>query len=273
MIRGLMITVRRVMAGDMTVKQAFVYSKMRLFNTQKDLNDDFDWTQYHSHYREELKIVGRTATLLPTPGDFVFSGNTLQQINQKIKPLHPNHHLLYETVLQLAPSNVLEIGCGGGDHLRNLHLLAPSIQLSGVDRSQEQLNTLHERHPDLVADLRIIDITEAASELPAADLIYSQTVLMHISETQGRLLNALRAALKSARRQIVMVEDWTEHDFLAHVRAAISGDPAWADAAIYWTSRPAHPDVRAMVVSKTPLAYPVLRNYDELLQGRTLQIH
>src|SRR5882724_6603334 len=155
MISGIVNIARQVLRREITIKQAYYYIEMRMFNRQASLSDDFDWTRYSNLYREELKSIGLTATILPTVGDFEFTGENLIQKNNNILPLHPNHRLLYQLILRLRPESVLEVGCGGGDHLRNLHLFDPKIQLFGVDRSDTQIDILKERHPGMSAKLQI----------------------------------------------------------------------------------------------------------------------
>ena len=84
--------------------------------------DDFDWRWYHLHYQAEVDNIKRDHTQMLSPGDYNFSGGVLS-LKSNVLPLHPNHLLLYETILQLNPTSVLEVGCGGGDHLSNLSVL------------------------------------------------------------------------------------------------------------------------------------------------------
>jgi SAM-dependent methyltransferase len=273
MIRGAINILSQVLTREITVKQAYFAMQMRLFNKQKDLNDDFDWTRYHLHYREELKSVSRTATLLPHPGDFEFSQGKLRKTNETIKPLHPNHHVLYEIILNLNPRSVLEVGCGGGDHLSNLRLFNPQIELFGIDRSEGQMATLRERHPHLPAHLQIMDVTSSETVLPIVDVVYSQAVLMHISETNGRFDNALKNILRAAQCQVVMVEHWIEHDFLAHIREVVKSNSAWDRAKYYFACHPQFARQRGLIISKVPLPFEELRDYEVLLQGQKLRIH
>lgn len=273
MFFGLLRMTSQVFTREITFRQLYYYLKMRVFNSQKHLNDDFDWTYYHQYYREELKSVSRVATLLPNRGDFEFSEGLLHQTNKSINPLHPNHHLLYEIILKLNPRSVLEAGFGGGDHLRNLHFFNSKINLFGVDRSEGQMATLKRRHPQLIAQLEIMDLTDDKSVLPSVDLVYSQAVLMHISETQGRFSIALNNILQAAQSYVVMVENWTEHDFLAHLEDAVALNPAWAGSKFYYVYRPESPDERALILSKVLLPFEELHGYEDLLQGREIKIH
>ncbi len=256
-----------------TLRQAYYQIQMRLFNENKHLNDDFDWTKYHHYYREELKSVGRGATLIPLKEDFEFSNGHIQQKNNKKLPLHANAHLLYEIILSLNPASILEVGCGGGDHLRNLHMFKPEIDIYGLDRSEGQLLTFRDRHPDLSVELKVQDLTNAHIDLPIVDIAYSHAVLMHISESQNRFANALANMLKAASSQVVLLENWVQHDFLSATQEAIKLNPSWANAKIYFTYRPEASNVRALILSKHPLPFEELKLYDSLLQGKRLEVH
>ena len=147
------------------------------------------------------------------------------------------------------------------------------IKIFGVDRSEGQLATLKERHPSLPAELRIVDVTGVDAELQMVDIVYSHAVLMHISETQNRFAIALDNVLRAAQSQVLMVENWSEHDFLSAIRKAIKANPAWAKAKLYFTYRPDFPNVRALILSKQPLPFEELNDYDSLLQGQAMYVH
>jgi ubiquinone/menaquinone biosynthesis C-methylase UbiE len=271
-IRGL-ITVRDLLTGQCTLKQLFYQIQMRYSNTQAHLNDDFDWTKYHNHYLQELRVMEKCFTLLPQPGNFSREG-TRVSLQAGEKPFHPNHHLLYETILALKPSSVLEVGCGGGDHLRNLKLFIPELNLYGIDRSESQLRTLRFRHPNIQANLNVLDVTSKTTQTTPVDLVYSQAVLMHISEANGRYLNALSNMFRSAKSYVVLVENWTRHNFLNDVRSIVQDrDLDWQNAYYYFNFREAEPNVRAMIIAKTPLNYAPLGDYEDLLQSKPMELN
>ena len=86
--------------------------------------DDFDWTRYTGEsYQNELVALEREHTILLKPTDAANGQIVIQG-----KPLHPNHRLIYETVLRLQPRSILEVGAGGGDHLANLSTLFPVLR-------------------------------------------------------------------------------------------------------------------------------------------------
>jgi hypothetical protein len=118
---------RRVFKGDrdsrMYLYQRIARRVRRLFpGGTRSAADDYDWETYSAGYRSELKAMEGTHALALAVGDYVYREGRLQRGSSKL-PLHPNHALLYETILQLTPRSVFEFGCGGGDHLHNLHVL------------------------------------------------------------------------------------------------------------------------------------------------------
>ena len=272
LLLGFLRLMGQVFRRKITLRQAILTVKMRVSNNMKELNDDFDWGQYHSYYREELKSISRIHTLNPKASEMSFVDGKLW-VSEKIKPLHPNHYLLYEVISSLRPTSILEAGFGGGDHLSNLSLLLPQSALHGVDRSDGQLKTLRDRHPNLNAHLQILDLTSASSQLPKVDLVYSQAVLMHISETGGRFDGALKNIFEAAKCYVVLMENWTEHNFFNHVESALAQNPEWEGARLYYVVHPVEEGVRALVASKIALPYAELVDYSQLLQGQHLKPH
>jgi hypothetical protein len=257
---------------NITIMQAILDIRMRLFNSQRSLRDDFDWTKYPRHYREELKSVSRKHTLSVEVGEFnLVNGEIILADNSK--PLHPNHRLLYEVVIELKPNSVREIGFGAGDHLSNLSNMLPESKLYGIDRSMEQLKTLRARHPKLQADLSVKDITDRQIELETVELSFTQAVLMHISELNGRYLSALENILDSTSNQIVLVENWTQHDYIGSVRRLVESRQSWQNSKLYVKESLEDSNVRCLIVSKSPCPFPLLVNDDQLLQGRNLLTH
>jgi SAM-dependent methyltransferase len=186
-----------------------------------------------------------------------------------VLPLHPNHRLLYETILQLAPASVIEFGCGGGDHLNNLHVLAPGLSLNGCDISGDQLELLRTRHPGLSANIFAQNITEPFGEGgPRYDVAYSQAVIMHI-QTGRKHLDALENMFRAARNQVVFQENWLKHDFMGDILELRSRNRiAWEGLHFHYRISPEYGRPHQMVVSATELpAYPKLDRYDRLLEG------
>ena len=227
--------------------------------------DDYDWETYSAGYRSELNAMEGVHTLVLAVDDYVYREGRLQKKNSRL-PLHPNHALLYETILQLAPSSVFEFGCGGGDHLHNLCVLQPTLELHGVDRSAAQLGFLKERHPDLKAQVHEVDITLPFPKgMAKADLAYTQAVIMHIHAGDGHLV-ALSNLFRVARRHVVLMENWQRHNFAADIgQLHAAGAIPWERVLLYFREAADGQGVRVLVASAGKLAgYQTLDDYGVL---------
>lgn len=235
--------------------------------TGKKVTDDFDWDLYTQHYKGELKHVEETATTVLKPGDYAFAHDKLEKIKD-IKPLHKNHLILYETILQLNPSSAIEIGCGGGDMLANLATLHPTMKIFGEDRSDKQLALLHQRHPNLRATVAQHDIT--ASRLttwPPIDLVFTQAVVMHI-KTGDTHRQALKHIFQMAQKYVVLMENWRAHDFVQDILdLQAKGELGWPEVHLQSRPYPGTDKPYLLVASRTPLPqYQTLRSDQDLRQ-------
>jgi len=225
--------------------------------------DDFDWSLYHLDYRAQIEVLAKDILQRLEAGDAVFEAGKLH-MRRVASPLHPNHATLYETIGVLAPRSVIEIGCGGGDHLHNLGILYPTLQRRGFDRSPAQLAFLRERSPQLAPLTHILDITmPPAEDTPTADVVYTQAVLMHIQAGNGHLV-ALHNMFRMALKQIVLMENWKRHRFVDDIRLLHEcGMLAWAPRFYFrrWAGRP-----HILVVSREPLDLDPLQDYQQLLE-------
>lgn len=235
--------------------------------TGKKTADDFDWDLYTQHYKGELKHVEETATAVLKPGDYVFEHNTLVKKNQ-VKPLHDNHLVLYETILQLNPATALEVGCGGGDMLANLATLHPTMKLFGEDRSDKQLALLHQRHPNLRAKVELHDITTPPlTSWPTIDLVFTQAVIMHI-KTGETHRHALKHMFQMADKYVVLMENWRDHDFVKDILALqAQGELGWPELHLSARPYPGSDKPYLLVASKHPLPqYQAITTDEQLRQ-------
>ena len=243
----------------------FILSKFKERN-QTHRDDDFDWDIYTLRYKDDHNITQKDHTLILNSDDYIFINDELK-INKPIRPLHPNCSLLYETILQLSPFSVLEIGCGGGDHLHNLNILNQSITLFGVDFSEDQINYLFQRHPTLHANIRNIDITlPRRSDIERVDIAYTQAVLMHIN-TGNNYLHALANMFHYSRKQVVLMENWNSHNFLHDIQFLYRNKMIeWDKIYFYYRESPELQLPHIVVISSVQLKYPELIDYN-ILQG------
>lgn len=253
------------------LRESFIWGR-RLLRRRLDAQvaDDFDWCTYTEDYRRELSQMEDQFAVELRPDDYRFTGGSGGRLerDRAASPLHPNHRLLYETMLQLTPHSVVEAGCGAGYHLHNLQMLQPELVVSGLDRSREQLDLLQERSPGLRSKTRVVDLTlPLPRSLAPSDVAFTQAVLMHI-KTGNNHLNALANLFSLASRQIVLMENWLNHPFLDDILRL------HADHMLPWTS--VHPYVRRspeldgrphlIVISRQPLDLEPLQDYSILTQ-------
>jgi len=197
--------------------------------------DDYNWDGYHMEYKRQQMDITNEFTLVLSKGAYqIMDGKIL--LNPMLLPLNPNSKLLYETIYHLNPQSILEVGVGGGDHIHNLHLLLPEAKSYGVDISQNQIDFLLQRHPDLknTCELAVADVTkqDALRAFGRVDLAYTQAVLMHIRRG-NRHIRALRNMF-SISNYIVLLENWARHNFFDDItRISQERDFPWPELNIY----------------------------------------
>lgn len=251
-------------------------SKIFLFRLKRQIDklkgknrDDFDWKQYNMLYRGELISIAKEHTQILKQDDYIFKDNKLIQSKEELLPLHPNHRLLYETILQLNPGSAMELGCGGGDHLHNIGTLINSTKLFGVDLSDEQLVLLKERHPNLNAVIKQYDCTlPFPFTFPQVDIAYTQAVIMHIQTGNGHMI-ALSNLFRVAVKQVVLMENWKKHEFMEDIRKLhnLKVIP-WKEVYFYYRDSEEYKKPHLMIVSSVPIQqYKQLTDFAILRDG------
>jgi len=226
---------------------------------------DFDWNAYHFHYEGELKDIEKEYTLILKNEDYVSKEGRILFKNKKTKPFLYHHRILLETISKLSPSSVLEVGCGWGDHLYNLSVLCPNLQLFGIDISKKQIENLKKRHPTLNARFDVVDITQSDIQIPECDLVFTNAVIMHIKE-KTQYLTALTNLFKIAKRQIVLKENWKSHNFLKDIMNLHSNNTIpWNEIFYYYNESDEKERPGVMIISTAKLDFPNLSNYSFLL--------
>lgn len=232
--------------------------------TGKRAPDDYDWKFYSGIYKDGLEGMEKDHVLVLKEGEYRFEGGRLEKKGESL-PLNENHRVIYETLLQLDPGAVFEVGCGCGDHLHNIKTLNPGIGVYGIDISEGQLDFLKQRHPDLRDSVKQYNITVPLKNkvLPEADIVFSQAVIMHIRENH---LVGLENMFRLARRQVVLMENWKRHEFMDDIKSLFDGKRlAWENLYFHYRNSSVTGKPHLMLISRTPLSqYPVLDSYDLL---------
>jgi trans-aconitate methyltransferase len=267
----LLNTVYEAITGKVTLKYAVIKIWSQLTFVGKRFTDGVNWKSYNKHYLEELKITEKTNTLLIKDEEIVFYNGRIKYNKENIKPLIVNHELLYGTILNLNPAAVLEVGCGAGDHLANLKSLKSNLECHGVDLLSKQIDSLNLRHPNNKFNLTVADLTLRGCLLPETELVFTHAVLMHISEKENRYQNALENIFNAAQKHVVLLENWSQHDFFKDVNAYLRNQPEWK---IYFETSSRDQQTRIMIISKMNLSiFRPLATYDDLLLGGKVIFH
>jgi SAM-dependent methyltransferase len=258
--------VRQVKAGAINRKMLrYHLGEQFRGHSRNEGNDDFNWSRYSIHYQGELELGSQTRSLTIAPEDYLFRNGCLVHTSSQL-PLHPNVHTIYETILQLQPRSVLEVGCGGGDNLFNLFMLQPSLHLRGVDISPEQLNLLTKRHPRFAEMVEPCDITQSVSHIAPADLVFTQAVLMHIGIHNGRWDCGIKNLFHLANHQIVLMEHWFKHDYFALLSRLTPGvDIPWPSLHLYTRPSTERLSPPVLIASRHQLSYKPLQSPEQLL--------
>jgi trans-aconitate methyltransferase len=221
--------------------------------------DDFTWKRYHKNYYDQIKRNEKDYTLKLTDDFEIVNGKLKFNCNP---PLNKNHELLYQIIHDLNPVSIFEVGCGNGDHMYNILKIMPYVDIGGCDLLSNQLKFLNERNPGLKDKTFVLDITK--NPVFSHELIYTQAVLMHIQK-DNRHLDALRNLFRSSGKYIVLIENWSRHNFYDDI-INISNELSfpWNNLYIYKVDNGKQ---IAMVLSKVPIAnYVELKSNDEMLK-------
>jgi 2-polyprenyl-3-methyl-5-hydroxy-6-metoxy-1,4-benzoquinol methylase len=270
-LQNLIASLTQVFQGEITLKYGYYRILSQITFVGRRYIDGVNWEKYNKHYSEELKIIEKVHTLVINAEDYKVLNGKVDFTDPSKLPLHPNAQLLYETVLKLHPNSILEVGCGGGDHLANLKSLIPELEIHGVDLLDKQIEFLNNRHPNNDFKLKVVDISENRVILPSVDVIYTQAVLMHISEKESRFYNSMENLLKSSARHLVLVENWSQHHFLEAVKKITLPNKKWK---IYFNFLEGNEKTRLMIISRDEqLNFHPLLDYNQLLLDDRLSVH
>ena len=243
------------------------FFRQLFYKKRKFYDDDFDWENYtqDSYHRRLKKDVETEFRAISSAGQLSFDAETGILTSQG-EPIHPNHHLIFETIGQLAPASVHEVGCGGGDHVANATALYPDIDVTGGDRGATQLELALQRHPHLAGKLGLQDITMPWSQhWPQPVLVFTQAVIMHIHTAVSHLV-ALANMVRMAKEYVLLLENNQCHNFVLDIQNLHEGGHLeWDNLYIYQVDGSA--GARGILLSRTVLEYPILRSDVQVREG------
>lgn len=245
----------------------------RLFyKSRKFYDDDFDWSSYtaDSYHRRLKGDIESNFRTISGEGDLSLETET-GKVSVRGGALHPNVQLILETIGQLQPTSVHEVGCGGGDHVAHASVLFPDIQVTGGDRGETQLDLAIARHPQLLGKVGIQDITMPFSDQwPRAEMVYSQAVIMHIHTAVSHFV-ALSNMVRQAGKYVLLVENVQCHNFVQDLIALEEGGHlAWGKVHLYQVE--GSTGARGILLSREPLDLPELVSDAQMRAGEMLSV-
>lgn len=228
--------------------------------------DDYNWSEYNKIYAKQISEVEKEHTLILPEGKYSIVNEKIL-LEPSLLPLHPNHKLLYETIYSLKPGSVLEVGCGCCDHLANIKKIMPDTVIYGCDLLEDQLGFISSRHPELKTDTNLFvhDITVSPLKISKVDLVFTQAVIMHIHGEKKWHLNALRNIFHSSKKYVILMENWSSHNFYNDIyRISREPDFPWDKCKIYVNDD--GKNILIVISNSSLKCYKELYNNKELLR-------
>ena len=98
------------------------------------------------------------------------------------------------------PTSVIELGCGDGRLLREVHARWPSLRLTGIDLSRAQIEANAANDPSI--EWLAADLQQPVADRGESDVVIASEIIEHLDDAEAMLLNARRLG----RRLIVTTQ-------------------------------------------------------------------
>jgi SAM-dependent methyltransferase len=183
--------------------------------------DDNDWTTYTEEYMKDIILTYRDC-------------NNSFFVKDGWEKLHPNFKAIYSVAKELNPASILECGCGGGYHLKNLFELLFNCSIWGFDVTEKQVDFgkwFSQLPPEVENNLFVMDLTGIVIE-NQFEFVFTNAVIMHLSTENAR--KALLNMKKLSSKYIFMVENPNHHGGKESWRAMLA--EIFADCKIEYPS-------------------------------------
>lgn len=181
-------------------------------------NDEYkNWENYTEDYSNQIaNEMSKVHSLFITKFQIHYGNIWFRDADN----LHPNWKEIYNFVIEKKIQSVFECGCGSGQHLKNINIINPSVELNGCDLLQSQLdfgiNGLH-IEPFILKNVTTTDLSiDGAYQKfnKTVDMVYTQAVLMHLNTTKA--ISFLTNMLMLSHKYVLLIERPNDHDFLAY---------------------------------------------------------
>lgn len=171
-------------------------------------HDEYEWNNYTQEYSAQLAEIKRDdnqdffiTNFTDENGQIIFKDN-----------LHNNWKEIYSSAYNLKPTSMLEVGCGGCYHLKNMRTILPNCEIHGVDLLQSQLDygkTFSSLPEDISNNLNVMDLTKEKPNRQY-EFVFSQAVVMHLSTENAKLF--LENMKQTSSKYVFMIEGIKNHE-------------------------------------------------------------
>ena len=164
------------------------------------VEDEYVWQNYTAEYTAQLKEIERDDDNVFFITNYTAENNVIDFHDN----LHPNWKEIYQTVYELKPKTILEMGCGGCYHIKNVHTLLPEAKITGVDllRTQLDFGRAFSKLPESIETYQLNCVQNKTQD--QHEFVFSQAVVMHLStENAVKMLANMR---DSSPKYVMMVD-------------------------------------------------------------------
>lgn len=169
------------------------------------VEDEYNWAVYTAEYSAQLEEIKKFDNNDFFVTNFAGDENGIEFEDK----LHPNWMEIYSAAWSLKPKTILETGCGGCYHIKNLHTILPQAEIFGCDllRTQLEFGRKFSELPESIKTWQH-NMTSGPPE-GQYEFVFSQAVVMHLSTDNAKLMLANMKA--ASTKYVMMVEGVRNH--------------------------------------------------------------
>ena len=214
-----------------------------------------DWEVMHNAFKSNMELLEKIYTVYLDPDHCIVDSQRDILMKPGIKPLHVKWHTVYHAILKLQAKSVFEFGFGFGHNLRNLQVLSPDIEVTGIDISQRQYDHTIAHEPRLKDHVFVWDGADRldASYDNSVDVAFSRGVIMFLA----RHIDVIHNMFSEAKNQVVLLEGWHAHNFYQDIKIYAESERfPWSDLHMYSYDtgiKDVKDPIRAMICSRQPI--------------------
>jgi SAM-dependent methyltransferase len=180
--------------------------------------DEYDsWDNYTQDYSNQIvNEMSKVHSLFITKFKFKNGGLMFYDADN----LHPNWKEIYNFVIEHDIKSVFECGCGSGQHLKNINIIKPSVELYGCDLLETQINFGKNQlkiDPFIFKNISVMNLTDSTLYKKVDrtfELVYTQAVIMHLNTDKA--ISFITNMLRLSSKYVLLIERADDHDFPAY---------------------------------------------------------